>query len=155
MKRETLCRRLAGPAFALATIALLLLVPTLPAAVPGKDSPREQLCATSGKRFHRTELYLGMSTPDGATVSDAEFQRFVDSQVSPRLPEGFTIVAASGQFQDFRGGIVREQTRVLVVLYPLGDAASSERIEAIRASYRAAYRQESVLRVDDESCASF
>jgi Protein of unknown function (DUF3574) len=150
---ELFSRSLVCLAFVLAAFAPLL-AQSLPAALaPGE----EQRCGKSlaGKRYNRTELYLGMSTPDGATVTDAEFQRFVDDHVTTRFPEGFTIVAASGQFKDSRGAIVREDSRVLVVLYPLEDSRSSNSIESIRAAYRTRYQQESVLRVDDHSCASF
>ena len=61
----------------------------------------------------------------------------------------------SGQFKDVSGAIVREDARVLVVLYPREDDRSSESIETIRAAYKTQYQQESVLRVDGESCASF
>src|SRR5262245_49938428 len=107
-------------------VVLAAFVPVLAQSVPpprassmGPDCGK----ALAGKRYNRTELYLGMSTPDGATVSDAEFQRFVDTQVTTRFPEGFTIVAASGQFKDARGAIVRENARVLVVFYPLNNVA--------------------------------
>src|SRR5262245_37107656 len=139
-------------------LVLAALAPVLAQSLPATWLPApEQDCgkALAGKRYNRTELYLGMSTPDGATVSDTEFQRFVDTQVTTRFPEGFTIVAASGQFKDSRGAIVRENARVLVVLYPLDDAVASKGIETIRTAYKTQYQQESVLRVDDQSCASF
>lgn len=150
---EIFNRSLVYLAFVFAALAPLL-AQSLPAALaPGE----EQHCGKSlaGKRYSRTELYLGMATPDGATVNDAEFQRFIDAQVTPRFPAGFTIVAASGQFKDFRGAIVREDARVLVVLYPVEDGKSSKSIETIRAAYKTQYQQESVLRVDGQSCASF
>ena len=144
-------RTLVCIAFALAGLAPFL-AQSLPAALGD-----EQQCGKSlaGKRYNRTELYLGMATPEGATVSDTEFQRFVDTQVTPRFPAGFTIVPASGQFKDLRGAIVREDSRVLVVLYPLEDGQGSNHVETIRAAYKTQYRQESVLRVDGVSCASF
>jgi hypothetical protein len=124
----------------------------------GHDPDRAAHCGRSftGERVARSELFLGLSKPDGSTVSDAEFLRFIDTEATQRLPGGFTVVAGQGQFKDPRdGAIVRERARVLVVLYPLRDVASSEGIEAIRAAYKAAFRQDSVLRVDGESCASF
>jgi hypothetical protein len=42
---------------------------------------------------------------------------------------------------------------VIVALYPLGDDRTSAEIERVRTAYRKAFAQESVLRVDDESCA--
>ncbi len=110
----------------------------------------------SGQRFDRTELYLGQSRPDGSVVGDAEFQSFVDSEITPRFPDGFTIVAGRGQYRDSVSGIIlREGARVLVMLHPADDARSDQHIEAIRACYKSAFQQQSVLRVDGASCASF
>jgi Protein of unknown function (DUF3574) len=150
--------RIFRPGFLYLALVLVALTPVLAQSLPATRAPGlQQDCAKTlaGKRYNRTELYLGMSTLEGATVSDAEFQHFVDTEVTTRFPEGFTIVAASGQFTDSRGAIVRENARVLVVLYPLDDGAASKSIETIRAAYKTQYRQESVLRVDDQSCASY
>jgi hypothetical protein len=95
-----------------------------------------------------------LSKPDGSTVSDAEFQRFIDAEATPRLPDGFTVVAGNGQFKDASGTIVREEARVLIVLHAFEDTRSSKSIEKIRAAYKAMFQQQSVLRVDGESCAS-
>jgi hypothetical protein len=122
---------------------------------PDASGPTECGRALPGKRVSRTEIFLGLSKPDGSTVTEAEFQHFIDTEVAAQLPDGFTIVAGHGQFKDARGAIIRERARVLVVLHPVQDGASSERIEKVRAAYKATFRQESVLRVDGESCASF
>jgi hypothetical protein len=44
---------------------------------------------------------------------------------------------------------------MLLVLYPLSDRRSSQGIDEIRASYKDKHQQDSVARVDGESCASF
>lgn len=149
--REIFNRGLVCLAFVLAALAPLL-ARSLPADATGQRHCGNSLAA---KLYNRTELYLGMATPAGAPVPDAEFQRFVDAQVTPRFPRGFTIVPASGQFKDVRGAIVRENSRVLVVLYPPEDGRASESIEIIRSACKTQHQQESVLRVDGESCASF
>ena len=143
----------------LALIFLASLVPFLSqglwAQPPGERIAQHCGNSPSGKRVSRTEVFLGLSRPDGSMVSDAEFERFIDAEATPRFPDGFTVVTGNGQFKDSGGAIIRERSRVLVVLYPFRDSGSSERIEQIRAAYKAAFRQESVLRVDGESCASF
>ena len=120
-------------------------------------SRKTGFCTASlaGKPFHRTEVLLGLSKPDGSTVTEAEFQRFIDTEVTPRFPDGFTVVAGSGQFKGSDGAIVQESARVLVVLHPVADSRSSQSIEEIRASYKYHHQQHSVARVDGESCASF
>jgi hypothetical protein len=147
-----------SPSFVACVLALLLAlaVPqaqSLWAHSPGRAGAEPCGSPLPGVRVSRTELFLGLSMPGGSTVSDAAFQRFVDAEVSPRLPDGFTIVAGQGQFRAASGAIAREPARVLVVLHPSGDRRTSSDIERIRAAYKEAFRQESVLRVDGESCA--
>ena len=50
---------------------------------------------------------------------------------------------------------MREGSVFVILLYPADDTGSSTRIEEIRESYRKTFVQESVLRVDGESCVSF
>ena len=50
---------------------------------------------------------------------------------------------------------MREGSVFVILLYPADDKSSSTRIEEIRESYRKAFEQKSVLRVDGESCVSF
>jgi hypothetical protein len=127
---------------------------TVATHVPHED--HEQHCGDllPGKRINRTELFLGLSRADGSVITDTEFQRFVDAEIAPRFPDGFTVVAANGQFRDGSGAPVRERARVLVVIHPLADSRTSHRLEEVRASYKARHKQESVLRVDGAACAS-
>ena len=101
-------------------------------------------------RFARTELYFGTATSDGA-VTEVQFQDFVDREVSPRFPGGLTITRAEGRFRTEEGDIVKEQSFVLVLLYPFETfAEGSRRIERIRSLYKKQFDQQSVLRVDDQ-----
>jgi hypothetical protein len=111
---------------------------------------------SSGTLFARTELFLGSSKTDGTEVTDSEFQGFVDREITPRFPDGLTVLAGKGQFKNSRQVIVRESSRLLILLYPLGKGNDSNRkIEEIREGYKKTFQQESVLRTDDLSCASF
>lgn len=147
-----------SPSFSACVMALVLALaiaqsPGLWAHALGREAATSCGAGLSGVRVHRTEVYLGLSRPDGSTVSDAEFQGFVDTEVATRLSGGFTVVAGNGQFRDSSGAQVKEPARVIVALYPLGDDRTSAEIERLRTAYRKAFAQESVLRVDDESCA--
>lgn len=107
-----------------------------------------------GKAVARTELFFGLARPDGSTVSGDEFQRFVDREVTPRFPAGLTLLGGNGQFRDARGATIRENSKLLILLYPY-NRDNSRNIDAIRAAYVQAFEQESVLRVDGSSCVSF
>ena len=63
----------------------------------------------------KTELYFGLLKPDGTTVSEEEWQSFVDKSVSP-LFEGFTIIDASGQHKDAEGKAIIGKVKMLIVV---------------------------------------
>lgn len=100
-------------------------------------------------KFHRTELYFGMNKKDGGTVSDAEWDDFLETQVTTRFPDGFTVLEGYGQYKDSTGKIVREASRVLVLFYPKKQRETvNPKIEELRAAYKNKFNQESVLRLD-------
>jgi Protein of unknown function (DUF3574) len=109
--------------------------------------------APSGKPMVKTELYFGLSKSNGV-VTDAEFQQFLDREITPRFPNGLTLLEGQGQFRT-GGKIIGERSRVLILLYPFDDQEGNEKIEQIRAGYQKAFQQESVLRVDDKTCVAF
>jgi hypothetical protein len=103
----------------------------------------------------RTELYFGKGKPDGSTVTDDEFRAFLDDVITPRFPDGLTVLPGGGQFLGSSGMITREAAMFVILHYPAGKKDRNTRIEEIRDIYRKIFRQESVLRVDGESCVSF
>ena len=104
---------------------------------------------TGSLPFVRTELYFGTAKPSGV-VSEAEFIDFVDRHVTPRFPDGLTLIKGDGQFRNDGNTIVKEQSFVLILLYP-HDALDEglRRIERIRTLYKDEFDQQSVVRVDD------
>jgi hypothetical protein len=105
--------------------------------------------------FARTELYFGRSKSDGSTVTEEELRRFLDREVTPRFPSGLTLVSGTGQFRGSSGMITREDSVLLILLYSTADNQSSAKVDRIRESYKQAFQQESVLRVDSRGCVSF
>ncbi|MGH8472921.1 MAG: DUF3574 domain-containing protein, partial [Gammaproteobacteria bacterium] len=101
------------------------------------------------------ELFLGLSKPGGELVTIREFAGFLKEIVTPRFPDGFTVLEGHGQFRDRHGTLVREDARIVVLSYAPLDRTAGARIEAIRAAYAQAFRQESVLRADGTACVSF
>lgn len=123
----------------------------------GMEQTRQMCRAlSSGTLFARTELFFGLSKAKGAEVTDSEFQGFVDREITPRFPDGLTLLVGQGQFKNSSQVIVREPSRLLILLYPMGKGNNNNRkIEEIRAVYKKTFQQESVLRTDDLSCVSF
>jgi hypothetical protein len=104
--------------------------------------------------FVRTELFFGLSRP-GGVVTEAEFKSFLDNQVTPRFPDGLTLLSGVGQFRDSSGATIVEGSKLLILLYRGHDPEASRKIEQIRVDYKRQFQQESVLRADDWSCVSF
>lgn len=106
-----------------------------------------------GESFTRTELLFGLSKPDGR-VTEEEFQSFVKTYVTPRFPSGLTLLTGKGQFRNSNGKIIQEEAKLLILFYSFSNA-SSKSINQIREDYKTLFQQESVLRVDAESCISY
>jgi Protein of unknown function (DUF3574) len=104
--------------------------------------------------FFRTELFFGLSRP-GGVVSEADFKAFVDARITPRFPDGLTLISGIGQFREASQAITVEGSKLLILLYPRQDAEANRKIEQIRTDYKQMFQQQSVLRADESSCVSF
>ena len=120
-------------------------------AADDPDFCRETL---HGETWARTELYFGLSRADGPDISDGEFQGFLDSEVTPRFPDGLTLLTGDGQFRGSSGIVVRERSKLLILFYPWS-SPRNRAVERIRTTYKREFHQEAVLRVDSTSCVSF
>lgn len=111
-------------------------------------------CRRGATTLSRLELLFGTGKKDGSEVSEIEWRDFLEKVVTPRFPDGLTVLSGYGQWHTDEGRTDREGLRVLVVWYQ-HSKAEEEKIEAIRKAYRARFEQESVMRVDGISCVSF
>lgn len=110
---------------------------------------------TAAEVWNRTELYFGSAKPDGSVITETEFAEFVNSEITPRFPDGLTLLTGYGQFRNAAGDIIRETSRILILLYPLRMPEANRKVEEIRDLFKKAFYQESVLRVDSHSVVSF
>lgn len=137
--------------------ATLALGGSAAAAGAGDPATADANAATSspGEVWKKTTLYFGTGKPDGSEVTPAEFQVFSDKEITGAFPDGFTRLAADGQFKGANGEIVREHSYLVILLYPLNDRKADREIEDIRTDYKKEFQQESVLRTDTVEKVSF
>lgn len=110
---------------------------------------RTRIEISPSEKYIRTELYFGLSKRDGSEVTSEEWKRFVDEEVTPRFPDGLTVVDVAGQFRMSSGEIAHEKSRMLILLYKKRDRQKfGASIETIRKAYCQKFDQESVMRVD-------
>jgi hypothetical protein len=111
-------------------------------------------CRAPARAMTRLEMLFGTARPNGPPISDGEWAAFVDTEVTPRFPDGLTVLRGPGQWRDRDGVVSREQSHILVIWHePTGRYETD--IEAIRAAYTSQFDQESVMRVEGQSCVSF
>jgi Protein of unknown function (DUF3574) len=101
------------------------------------------------------QLLFGRNVEDRARVSEADFNGFVAREVSPRFPEGFTVIDAAGQWRDKRRGtIVHEAAKVIEIVLPAGED-NRPKIEAIVEAYKLQFQQQSVGLIVAPACVRF
>jgi Protein of unknown function (DUF3574) len=111
-------------------------------------------CAIGDTALVRDVLYFGRNRPAGDTVTDVEWQSFLDQVLTPRFPAGLTVVAATGQWKGKSGLVEQERSEVVTVFHAGDEAALRAVIEAV-VEYKRRFRQEAVLRERMPTCARF
>ena len=97
-----------------------------------------------------TTLYFGLDLPRGETVSEENWVDFLADVVTPRFPDGFTVIDAYGQWRDpsvADAPIVRETTKIIVIVHP-ATAEAGGRVSEIKSLYMERFRQKSVFHTD-------
>ena len=132
---------------------VLVLVILASSIAPGlrADTP---ICPGDTYRFAEYRLFFGRNRGDVEVVSDAVWRAFLAEEITPRFPDGLTVLDAAGQWRDASGTIVRERTKLVLILAEPG-ATGMQRTEEIAQAYKEAFGQESILRVVTTACASF
>ena len=100
-------------------------------------------------------LYFGRNVANTMVVGDSAWAAFLREVVSTRLPGGFTVWPAEGEWRGPGEAPSREPSFVLEVVHPPRSAGADSAIVAIIAEYKRRFGQESVLRVVTAGRASF
>lgn len=112
-------------------------------------------CRTDQKSAAVAELMFGRKIGDCLGVSEAPWTRFVDRELTPRFPDGLTIIDAAGQWLDpVRKRVVREPSKIVTIV--IGDPERDHaKIDAVAAAYKKRFRQQVVGVVVRPACVSF
>ena len=138
-------------------VAALALLPACASRTPEASAPvpaAAATCRTGDTALERDELYFGRNRKGAAEISEDEWRGFLGRIVTPRVPAGFTVWEARGQWRGAHGSIEEEQSKVLAIFHP-ADEASRSAVDSIVASYRAEFTQEAVLRARTPACVGF
>lgn len=112
-------------------------------------------CRAGQKPQQVAELLFGRNIGGRVGVSQAQWARFLDREITPRFPEGLTVIEARGQWRDpARGTIVHEPSKRVEIVLP-GRADDQDRLAAIAQAYKSRFHQQSVAIVIRSACVSF
>jgi hypothetical protein len=137
--------------FAVALLGLISLT------VASAAQPAMQ-CSGAQKPWMVAELLFGRGN-----VSDFNWTRFVDAEITPRFPDGLTVYDARGQWKNPQTGTIsRERSKMVMIAMPpdAGNEAKNEtknetKLQEIIAAYKTRFKQQSVGLMIRPSCVSF
>jgi Protein of unknown function (DUF3574) len=112
-------------------------------------------CHAGQKPQQVAQLLFGRKIGERLGVSEAQWGRFVDREISPRFPDGLTVFDAKGEWRDTaRNAIVHEPSKVVEIVLP-GKPDDVDELNRIAQAYKSRFRQQSVGIVIRAACVSF
>jgi hypothetical protein len=112
-------------------------------------------CRAGQKPMLQAELLFGRNIGGRLGVTERLWSQFLAGEITPRFPDGLTVIDGSGQWRDAASRrILREKTKVLMVVVA-DDAQAYERIDALVAAYKRRFDQQSVGVLTRPVCAAF
>jgi hypothetical protein len=134
-----------------ACLALL----TIAAALSGCTS-LPQPCVAPARMMATAEMMFGRNVGSRLAVSDRAFADFLTAEVTPRFPDGLTVIDARGQWRAGAGAgaLLREPGKLVLLVFD-DDAQKRADLAAIAEAYKRKFRQQSVLTSVRAGCVSF
>ena len=115
-------------------------------------APRD--CPDGMSQASTAELFFGRAVVGAPEVSEADWRRFVDEEVTPRFPDGLSVTDVYGQWRGPKGDFVRENSKALFLVLS-GGPDQAANVGYIRDAYKRRFSQQSVLLVEQLACVSF
>jgi Protein of unknown function (DUF3574) len=112
-------------------------------------------CGPPLQPMQRIELMFGRNVHGRPGAGNAAWTRFLAREITPRFPDGLTVIDAAGQWRNPASGrLVRERSRLVIILAAV-EPPVDERVAAIVAAYKPRFHQKSVGVVVSAVCAAF
>jgi Protein of unknown function (DUF3574) len=134
-----------GCCIAACSLAAITIFASAPAAA----------CNAPQRPMQQIELMFGRNLAGHLRVDTAAWSRFLAREITPRFPDGLTVLDAAGQWRDPAAGRVVREPSKLVIIVTADEAPARERIAAIVAAYEERFRQRSVGVISRSVCAAF
>lgn len=111
-------------------------------------------CRAPLKSMLIVDLYFGRNGPRGG-VTERRWAQFLAKEVTPRFPDGLTVVDGAGQWREAtHKRIVRERTKVVTIAVAAADSVHT-RVAEVVAAYKRRFQQKSVGVIVRDGCSAF
>jgi hypothetical protein len=132
-------------------IAVLFLLVVISAAPAGAQIA----CRADQKSSAVVEMMFGRKIGERIAVTNGAWARFVDREITPRFPDGLSVVDAAGQWLDpDKKRVVREPSKIVTIVLRDSEKGQAE-IDAIAQAYKKQFKQQSVGVIVRGACVSF
>jgi hypothetical protein len=95
-------------------------------------------------QWFSTEIYFGRHFSNRGEITDQQFAEFLSYHVTPAFPAGLTVYDAYGQMQHSSGEIVKQKTKVVVLVHK-NSKADDDAINKIVTAYRSQFGNPQVM----------
>ena len=131
--------------------------PTAPAVATAPTLQGDAAHPSQAQAWVETKLYFGLGPaehPDQG-VSATQWRDFLDKEVTPRFPDGLSVLEVYGQWQG-KNEAAPERLRSKLLVIDFADSPENRaKIEAIRAAWKQKTGDQSVMRVTQPAEVSF
>ena len=117
----------------------------------GCQTAPKPACPAGQAQLRTAQLFFTTKTP--AKPSEVELRRFVDQEVTPRFPDGVTVVDGGGQWKGAENQMMRDAAKVVMIVLPARGDPTAE-VEAVRTAYRARFKQEPLVVLPPPACVT-
>ena len=112
-------------------------------------------CEDGGELWQEYRLFMGRGSGGAEVVSEEDWAAFLADTITPRFPDGLSVIDVAGQGTSADGTLERERTKMLLILVPPTDETALNRMNEIGAEYKRRFTQDAVLRVITPACVAF
>lgn len=131
-------------------VSLFLLV-----APAGGAVAEPVTCAQSLTPRIVVQMLFGRGKADGGGITQADWSGFVANEITPRFPDGFTVIDATGQWLNpQQGAIIKEESKVVEIVLP-SDSYDAAKIDGVIESYKRQFQMLSVGLIVQTACVRF
>jgi len=112
-------------------------------------------CPDGQQPMRTAQLFFGQDVGGRPSVTDAQFRKFTDEELTPRFPQGLTVLDGGGQWKGPDNKLIREASKVVVLVLPRWGGDVNRKLGEVRKAYIERFHQDSVLLVTQRACAAF